>query len=196
MWDERYAADEYVYGLEPNDFLSEYYEEIPPGEVLCLGEGEGRNAVFLAQKGYQVTAVDSSAVGLEKATRLASHREVQIRTVHADLEEYVIDIERWSGIVSIFCHLPPSIRSLVHRQVPAGLKRGGVFLLEAYTPRQLEYATGGPPVAELMMDTHMLSNELNDLTFSLLEETEREIHEGQLHFGMAAVVQAIGRRAK
>ncbi len=196
MWDERYASDEYVYGLEPNDFLKAHFSSIPMGEVLCLAEGEGRNAVFLAQQGYEVTAVDSSVKGLEKAQRLAADREVKINTIHADLGEFVIEPERWSGIVSIFCHLPPPIRAAVHQQVPGGLKPGGVFILEAYTPEQLKYGTGGPPVAELMVDKESVLHELGKLEFAQLEELEREVHEGLLHNGLAAVVQAVATRSE
>jgi 2-polyprenyl-3-methyl-5-hydroxy-6-metoxy-1,4-benzoquinol methylase len=196
MWDERYASDEYVYGLEPNDFLKANFESIPMGEVLCLAEGEGRNAVFLAQQGYEVTAVDSSARGLEKAQRLASAREVKINTIHADLNDFIIETERWSGIVSIFCHLPPPLRVAVHQQVAGGLKPGGAIILEAYTPDQLMHGTGGPPVAEMMMDKESVLNELGKLEFLRLLELEREIHEGQLHNGLAAVVQAIAIRSE
>lgn len=90
MWDERYSTDEYVYGIEPNDFLKANYSSIPKGKVLCLAEGEGRNAVFLAELGYSVTAVDSSSVGLKKAEKLAHMRGVQLECIHGDLEHYEI----------------------------------------------------------------------------------------------------------
>ena len=194
MWDERYNTEEYQYGTKPNEFLKHYAHQIPEGNVLCLAEGEGRNAVFLALQGYEVTAVDSSAVGLEKAQRLAQDYGVSIKTVHADLADFDLGIEQWDGIVSIFCHLPPSLRKKIHAQVVQSLKHGGVFLLEAYTPDQLKYATGGPPVAELMMTVNDLSEELKGLGFNHLMAIEREVLEGNLHFGKGAVVQAIGRK--
>jgi len=194
MWDERYSSSEYAYGTEPNDFLVAQYRKLPPGKVLCLAEGEGRNAVWLAQQGFQVTAVDASGVGLEKARRLASERSVTIETIHADLTHYRIEADAWEGIVSIFCHLPPPLRATIHHQVISGLRPGGVFLLEAYTPRQIELGTGGPPVAELTMDLDTLRRELAGLDLAHAEELERDVHEGRYHFGRASVVQIIGIR--
>jgi SAM-dependent methyltransferase len=191
MWDERYRGENYFYGTGPNDFLARHYGEIPAGEVLCLAEGEGRNAVFLAEQGYQVTAVDASAVGLQKATRLAAQRGVSITTVHADLADFDPGTARWSGIVSIFCHLPAPLRQEVHGRLADALGAGGVLLLEAYTPAQLQFGTGGPPVADMMMDREILRSEIPGLSFRHLQELEREVIEGEGHTGHAAVVQAI-----
>lgn len=196
MWDERYRTDDYVYGTAPNDFLSRHYHLIPKGEVLCLAEGEGRNAVFLARHGYEVTAVDLSSVGLAKARKLAQAHEVQIRCIQADLADFDLGENRWQGIVSIFCHLPPPIRRQLHQQVDHALKRGGVFLLEAYTPKQLELRTGGPSDTSLMMTKDILQTELADLALDRLEELERDVVEGSLHTGPAAVVQAVAVKAQ
>lgn len=152
MWNERYSQAEYVYSKNPNDFLVEVVQQIPKGQVLCLADGEGRNGVYLAQQGCRVTAVDASPVGLEKARKLAAERSVEIETIVADLAEFPIQPNAWDAIVSIFCHLPSIIRANIHRQVVAGLRSGGVFVLEAYTPRQLEFKTGGPPNADLTME--------------------------------------------
>lgn len=192
MWDEKYRAEEYVYGTEPNGFLKENFALIPQGNVLCLAEGEGRNAVFLAQQGYRVTAVDASFVGLEKAKKLADENNVSIELIHADLETYDLGEKKWDGIVSIFCHIPDLIRKKVHQNVVKGLKNTGVLLLEAYTPDQLKHKTGGPPSEEMMMSQNILEKELAGLKFRHLLELEREIMEGSHHFGIGAVVQAIG----
>lgn len=194
MWDERYSAEGYVYGTEPNGFLVAKAELLPAGRVLCLAEGEGRNAVWLAEQGFEVTAVDASAVGLHKARALAAERGVRITTVHADLAAFVIEPGSWDGIVSIFCHLPPALRAQVHRRCVAGLRPGGVMLLEAYTPDQVGRGTGGPPSVELMMDAETLRLELTGLEFLELSETEREIHEGVFHNGVGAVVRLVGRK--
>lgn len=194
-WDERYEATSYYYGTEPNDFLRERFTEIRPGgEVLCLAEGEGRNAVFLAKQGYRVVAVDQSAVGLQKAERLAIERGVRIETVVADLDGYQIEPQRWDGVVSIWCHLPAELRAAVHRRVIDGLKIGGVFLLEAYTPAQLRHGTGGPKSADLLPTLADLRRELTGVEFVHAEERERIIHEGTGHEGLSAVVQVIARR--
>lgn len=194
MWDERYSADEYAYGKEPNDFLREHARLLPMGRVMCLAEGEGRNAVYLAEQGYQVVAVDSSSAGLKKAGQLAAERDVKIETHHIDLEFFDLGHEQWDGIVSIFCHLPPTLRQKVHAQVVQGLKPGGVLLLEAYTPRQLEFKTGGPAVAEMTMTRDSLIQELEGLDIIELDELDREVHEGPYHNGMGAVVQLIARK--
>ena len=191
MWDQRYSSDEYAYGKEPNHFLEENYEVIPKGKVLSLAEGEGRNAVFLAKQGYSVTAVDGSAVGLRKAEKLAKENGVEINLVHADLAEYEIGENRWDGIVSIFCPLPSAQRKSMHRKVIAGLKSGGVFLVEAYTPDQLKYGTGGGNSADAMTSKESLIHDLEGLKFIRLTELERSVVEGSYHKGIGAVVQAI-----
>jgi SAM-dependent methyltransferase len=194
MWDERYSAEGYAYGTEANGFLMANADLLPTGRILCLGEGEGRNAVWLAEQGYAVTAVDASEVGLQKARALAAGRGVRITTVHADLADYEIEPGVWDGIVSIFCHLPPALRAEVHRRCVAGLRPGGIMLLEAYTPDQVGRGTGGPPTAELMMDAETLRLELAGLEILELAETQREIHEGAFHNGIGAVVQLVARR--
>lgn len=193
FWDQRYAGREFVYGKGPNDFLVENVQKIPMGEILCLCAGEGRNAVWLAEQGFTVTAVDSSSVGLEKAQRLAAERGVQIETMVADLASFEIQPHRWQGITSFYCHVPPPLRFKMHQQVRAGLAAGGVYILEAYTPRQLDFKTGGPPVAELMMTEKDLKRELFGLTFEILHEIDRKVQEGTSHSGMSAVIQCLAR---
>lgn len=191
MWDKRYSSEEYVYGKQPNDFLLSVIEQIPKGRVLCLAEGEGRNSVFLAEQGCDVLAVDSSSVGLAKAQKLADERGVEIKIEHADLADFEIVPETWDAIVSIFCHVPPAIRAELHKQVIAGLKPGGILVLEAYTPKQITFGTGGPPVAELTMSLSSLELELNGLEFIHARECERDVVEGLLHTGRGAVVQVL-----
>ncbi len=194
MWDKRYNKEDYVYGTEPNDFLMSQLDQLPSGRVLCLAEGEGRNAVWLAEQGLDVTAVDSSEVGLRKARKLAEKKSVAITTLQTDLKDFEIGHAHWDLIVSIFAHLPSELRKKVHNACIAGLRSGGMMLLEAYTPRQLEYKTGGPPSADMMMDSQLLQNELNGLEFVYLQECIREIHEGELHKGKGAVVQMLARK--
>lgn len=193
-WDERYSAEDYAYGTEPNDFLRQTAGRIPAGEVLCLADGEGRNGVYLAELGYAVSTVDGSAVGVEKAKRLAAERQVPLNAQVADLAVFSIPKNRWSGIVSIFAHVPPEIRRPLHRGVLEGLVPGGLFILEAYRPAQLEFGTGGPPDAALMMTLADLKRELAGLEFLHAEETERDVYEGRFHTGRAAVVQLLARK--
>ncbi len=195
IWDQRYATEEYVYGTEPNAFLAEAVADLkPPGRVLCLAEGEGRNAVFLAQRGFDVLAVDASGVGLAKAEILARQRGVRIATEIADLDGYSLEPGAWDLIVSIFCHLPAAMRRRLHAQVAQGLRPGGRLILEAYTPAQLAFGTGGPPDATLMVTLPSLRTELPGLRFEWARECERDVHEGRLHSGRGAVVQLIASR--
>lgn len=191
-WDEKFSCEEYVYGEEPNEFLVSVVDRIPAhSEVLSLCEGEGRNAVFLAKKGHKVTAVDSSSVGLEKARRLAFKNSVKINTVLSDVSLYEVGEDKWDAVVSIFGHLQPEIRQKVHRAIVKGLRRNGVFILEAYSPRQLEYGTGGPKDPMLLYEIEDLKEDLKGLEFEIERETVREIYEGILHKGKGAVVQIL-----
>ena len=137
MWDKEYDTEEYVYGKLPNDFLKSHYDAIPKGKVLLLAEGEGRNAVFLAKLGYSVTAVDISRVGLIKAEKLAKENNVIIETICADLEVFDLGERKWDGIVSIYCHLPSTLRQDLYSRIELAIKPSGVFLLEGYRPEQL-----------------------------------------------------------
>jgi hypothetical protein len=131
-------------------------------------------------------------VGLEKAATLARERGVSIETITCDLGDFDPGIERWSGVVAIFCHLPPDLRRAVHRAAVAGLRPGGVFVLEAFTPEQLELGTGGPPSRALMMTLDDLRQDLAGLELRHACELRREIHEGIYHDGESAVVQIVG----
>jgi len=192
MWDERYSSEEYIYGKDPNEFLANAADKIPKGRVLCVAEGEGRNAVFLAEQGYDVIAVDASSVGLEKARKLATERGVSIETIVSDLGQYDIEPESLEGVVSIFAHVPPPVRKELHKKIVNGLRPGGVLILEAYRPDQLKYKTGGPPTAEFMMTLESLEQELKGLSFEYAMELDRDVVEGKFHTGKGAVVQLIG----
>ncbi|MDW6001580.1 class I SAM-dependent methyltransferase [Vibrio mangrovi] len=193
MWDDRYQVDTYIYGTEPNDFLRESVEHnyLSSGPVLCLADGEGRNSVYLAKCGYEVTAVDLSAVAIEKARRFAEENEVSVNFIQADLAEFDLGESQWQGIVAVFCHLPPVIRQKLHQALPVSLKSHGIYLIEGYTPQQLKYKTGGPSVADMMLSRQVLEEELPSLSPWYIEEKEREIYEGVMHRGKSHVVQAI-----
>ncbi|MGB3543560.1 SAM-dependent methyltransferase [Rubrivirga sp.] len=194
FWDARYAEPDLAYGDAPNDFLASVAVRIPRGRVLCLAEGQGRNAVFLAARGLEVVAVDRSEVGLERARAFAAERGVEIETEVADLENYDLGVEAWDGIVSIFAHTSADVRRDLHRRVVAALRPGGVFVLEAYTPDQTERDTGGPSgpdAVDITMTADSLRDELAGLEVEHLEEVERAVLEGAYHRGDAAVVQML-----
>ena len=198
MWNERYSETEYIFGTEPNDFLKENFQKIPAGgKVLCLAEGEGRNAVFLAEQGYQVTAMDMSEVGLNKALKLAQDRGVQITTQVADLADYDFGEWQWDSIVSIWAHLPEAVRQHVHAQIVPALKPNGMFILEAYTEQQLTMdAVGGPPATqrERFGSLAVLRSELAELEEITGTEKQRMISEGKRHQGLSAVVQFLAKK--
>jgi len=195
FWDGRYAEPGFTYGVEPNEFLASMVSEIPSGPVLSLGEGEGRNAVFLAKRGYDVTAVDQSAVGLEKVRRLAEENGVTVNTVQADLAEFNIVPTSWSAIISIFCHLPAVIRLPLHSAVVSGLVKRGLFIIESFTPEQAGRDTGGPPEPDTLVSLKQLRSELTPLEIIHGSEMERNVRSGTLRCGgLAFVVQAAARK--
>jgi SAM-dependent methyltransferase len=194
FWNERYANEHYLYGTKPNDHVAAMAARIPAGPVLCLAEGEGRNAVFLAGRGHAVTAVDRSSEGIAKARALAATKGIPLTTHVADLADFTITPAAWSGIVATWAHLPRPLRRNVHAAVVAGLKPGGIFILEAYTPAQIAYGTGGPKDPALCMKLADLREELTGLELLVAQECEREVHEGTGHTGRAAVVQICGRK--
>ena len=195
-WDRRYASAEFYYGTLPNDFLREVEPRLMRGgQVLCLGEGEGRNAAFLAERGHVVTAVDQSAVGLEKAARLAAERGVKIATIVADLDDWNLAAAAppggWDAIVSIWCHLPAAIRPGLHRRIVDALNPGGLFVMEAYRPEQLQYGTGGPPTVDLLPTLAELRRDFAGMNLRIARAPERAVHEGKGHDGPSAVVQLL-----
>jgi len=194
MWDERYSQAGFAYGTEPNEFLATAAGRIPVGPVLSLGDGEGRNGAYLAGLGHRVVSVDQSEVGLAKARQLATDRGLAIETVRADLAEYPIEPGAWAGIVSVFCHLPGRVRVPLYASVVRGLQPGGVFVLEAYTQKQIGRGTGGPTDPDMMSSLAELVEELAGLELVHAIELDREIREGAYHSGDASVVQVIGRR--
>ncbi|NBO39311.1 class I SAM-dependent methyltransferase [bacterium] len=192
MWDERYSDPDYFYGKEPNDFLKESVHLLRAhNKILCLAEGEGRNAVFLAGLGLNldVTALDASRVGLNKTLALAQERSVSVQTIHADLADYELGENCWDVIVSVWCHLPSNLRRKVHTGIVQALKPGGRLILEAYTPAQLKFQSGGPKSVDMLMQLDDLKNELSGLKILVGQECERTIHEGLGHNGLSAVVQ-------
>jgi SAM-dependent methyltransferase len=195
FWNEKFATTDYAYGTEPNDFLVSAVTNLKRGATLSLAEGEGRNAVWLAQQGFTVSAIEQSEKGVGKTLRLALQRGVIVMAERGELETFHIQPNSWDLVVSIYAHTPQELRRKLHRQVVAGLKPGGVFVLEAYTPAQIANNTGGPKDASLMPTAELLRSELAGLVFDRIEEVERDVVEGSLHTGTAHVVQVVAHRA-
>jgi len=193
-WNERYAGEGYAFGTEPNDFLVSVEPRLPRGRALSLAEGEGRNATWLAARGFEVWSVDGSAVGVEKTLRLAGERGVTVHAEVGDLAAFTIAPGAWDVIVSVFMHLPQPLRGAVLRAAAAGLAPGGVFVMEAYAPDQIGRGTGGPPDAERLAPLEELLGELEGLEVLHAAALEREVVEGHLHSGAASVIQILARR--
>jgi len=193
FWDERYG-DHQAYGHEPNDFVRQVVDRLPVGPALCLAAGEGRNAVFLAERGFSpVTAVDQSAVGLRAAQELAAERGVAVQTVAADLATWDFG-GPYAVITAIWAHVPPPVRERMFQQIRQALAPGGMLVLESYTPDQLGRGTGGPPVAPPLQTLAMVRQALPDFEFLVGHELEREVAEGRYHNGLSAVVQVLARK--
>jgi len=195
-WDARFAAADYVYGEEPNRWLEEQAgaPPVPDAEALAAGDGEGRNGVWLAERGWRVLSVDASVVGLAKAKALAARRGVRLETEQARLEAWAWPRGRFALAVSIFVHLPAELRPRVHAALAASLVPGGRLLLEAFTPRQLAFGTGGPKDPDLLYEPDHLHDDFAALEILHLEERELELGEGRLHRGRSAVVRLLARR--
>jgi hypothetical protein len=193
LWDERYTEHAAAFGTEPNDFLVKYAPRIPlgVGPVLCLGDGQGRNGVYLASLGHEVVSIDLSAVGLAEAERLAAERGVSIGTVVADLADYQPP-PGCAAVVSIFCHMPSRVRALAYPRLVAGLRPGGFWLHESYSVAQVGRGTGGPSDPDMLPSGTRLQQELAGLTHLFVREIERPVVEGPLHTGDAVVVQYLG----
>lgn len=196
FWDERYSSETLVYGEAPNEFLASRAAQFPAcGNALDIGAGEGRNALFLAARGLDVLAIDQSEVGMQKAQRLAKARGLKLRTQAVDLQDFDVAHASFDLVASIFVHLPQALRAKVHQRVAKWLKPGGVFLLEAYAPDQIQLGTGGPSDPLLLAPLEVIVAELNGLTIEHQAAMVRNVAEGVFHTGDASVVQVIARRS-
>lgn len=195
FWNERYSADDFVYGDAPNEFLASMADRLPKsGRALDIGAGEGRNALFLATRGLSVLAVDQSEVGIQKAQRLAQARGLTLRTHAADLQHFDAEANSFDVVSSIFCHLPAMLRSLVHKRVSTWLKPGALFVLEAYAPDQIDRDTGGPKDPSLLASLEEVLGELVGLKIEHQAALVRNVSEGSFHTGDASVVQVLARK--
>jgi 2-polyprenyl-3-methyl-5-hydroxy-6-metoxy-1,4-benzoquinol methylase len=195
FWNSRYAEPGYAYGTEPNAFLVSQKKYLKPGgKALAVADGEGRNGVWLAQQGLDVLSVDASEVGLRKTQELASDRGVAIHTEKVDLITWSWPAQKFDVVAAIYIHFPPEVRACMHRRMFEALKPGGVLILEAFTPAQLNYKSGGPQVAEMLYSADMLRIDLAGGEILLIEELVTELAEGKYHRGPAAVVRLLLRR--
>ncbi len=192
FWNARFSEPGFAYGTEPNAFLISQRQYLKAGmKALAVADGEGRNGVWLAQQGLDVLSVDGSEVGLRKAQELAKSRGVSIRTEVADLTRWRWPEHEFDIVVAIFIHFIPEFRARMHAKMLRALKPGGVLIMEAFTPEQLQYKTGGPPVKEMLYTADMLRQEFREGEILQLEETLTDLREGPYHRGTASVVRLV-----
>jgi cyclopropane fatty-acyl-phospholipid synthase-like methyltransferase len=196
LWDERYSQEGYLFGTEPNAFLVMQRHMLKP-DMTCLAvaDGEGRNGVWLAEQGLQVISVEASKVALDKAKKLAQHRGVELQFEQADLAKWQWGEDRFDVVAAIFIQFaPPALREQIFDGIKQCLKPGGLLLLQGYTPRQLEYKSGGPSVEENMYTEAMLRKAFCDMEILHLSEHDDFVSEGTAHSGMSALIDLVARK--
>jgi len=195
-WDARFSSDEYIFGTEPNVWLAQHADLLKPGmRVLAVADGEGRNSVWLAKQGLHVDAFDISPVGIGKARKLAEQQGVDINFSIHSVEDYPWTTGNYDAVVAIFIQFAdPDTRASLFKRMKSALKPDGLILLQGYTPKQLEYRTGGPPQVEHLYTGPMLRAAFAALDIEVLEDYEAEITEGAGHRGRSALIGLVGRK--
>jgi SAM-dependent methyltransferase len=197
-WNRRFEGDGFLFGTEPNVWLSEHIDVWPTGgRILCVADGEGRNSVWLARKGFIVDAFDIAEAGVAKAYRLAARAGVTVNFTVADCDEYPWQLSAYDGVAAIFVQFAaPEQRRRLFNRVAASLKPGGALILQGYTPKQLEYGTGGPPFLSHLYTAELLRAALDGLDVLELSEYEADVNEGSGHKGRSALIGMVARRGQ
>lgn len=191
-WNKRYSTEEFVYGINPNEFFKETIDKIQTGKLLLLGEGEGRNAVYAAKQGWNVTAVDWSESAKSKALKLAREENVLIDYKVESLENFEPEEESFDVVGLIFLHLEPEVREEVHKKAIKALKQNGILILEAFDKEQLRYNSGGPKDESLLYSLDDIVEDFIALDFKHLSREIINLNEGILHNGEAIVIKFVG----
>ncbi len=195
-WNRRFAGDDYLFGTEPNAWLREHAGVWQPGQrVLCVADGEGRNSVWLARQGLVVDAFDVAEQGLAKARRLATAQGVSVNFSLSDCDGFAWPEAACDGVAAIFIQFAdPALRQRLFARIVQSLKPGGTLLLQGYTPQQLVYKTGGPPILSHLYTEPMLREAFAALEIVDLRAYEAEVHEGSGHHGRSALIGLVARR--
>lgn len=194
FWDSRYSENETVYGTEPNTFFKTFIDGHKEGNLLLPAEGEGRNAVYAAKKGWKVNAFDFSEVAREKALKFAVANEVSIEFDLLKIEDYE-PIKMYHTIALIFVHLEKEVRKKFHTAICNSLQPSGYLIIEAYSKKQLSLGTGGPKNVELLYDMATLMNDFNDLKILQIAQTEITLNEGSFHNGPSSVIRMVAQKS-
>jgi len=192
FWNERYASQEYVYGKEPNDFFKECLEEQISGKILLVAEGEGRNAVYAAQRGWVVDALDTSQKGMDKALNLAKEKGVRINYVVDNILFHQQKQDFYNLVGVFFLHLPRQQRRVFSLKMWESLKPGGKMIMEVFSKNQLDFGTGGPKELDLLYSEEEIISDFPCFKIEVLQTIERKIHEGSRHNGHSSVIRFIG----
>ena len=194
-WNIRFQTDHYVYGKEPNVFLTEFQKRINmSGDALAIAEGEGRNAVYLAEQGMNVTAWDYAESGLVKINKLAKERNVEVLTECVDLNEANWTKDTWDEIICIFGHFPTALRKKTLEGVKEAVKPGGYYLTEVYSHNQIPYKSGGPQDVDFLYKPEEFLEVFADWHIIHFFMGEVIRHEGKLHHGLSHVIQFVGQK--
>ncbi len=195
LWDERYAAHEIVYGYDPNVFFKEQLDRLTPGTLLLPAEGEGRNALYAASRGWKVTAYDFSEVARDKALKRARGQQLAIDYFTGDLTAAKFPENTFDAVGLIFAHLPVHQRRDFHHNCLQALKPGGTLILEGFSKEQLAFQSGGPKDEAMLFDGLMLREDFQKLTSVQVQKLHVTLHEGSFHQGPAAVIRLTGVKA-
>jgi cyclopropane fatty-acyl-phospholipid synthase-like methyltransferase len=197
FWNKRFSEQSYLFGTEPNAFLSSQRARLRPGmRALAIADGEGRNGVWLAEQGLNVLSVDFSPVALKKADELAATAQVTLETECVDLATWDWGAPRFDLVAAIFIQFAaPDLRDHIFQKMKDVLVPGGLLLLEGYGPKQLAFGTGGPQDVNKLYTPALLKEAFGDLDILALEEYEADLSEGERHKGMSAVVDLVAQKA-
>lgn len=198
-WDDRYREEEFAYGEEPNNYLKEQLSKLTPGSIFFPAEGEGRNAVFAAKLGWNVSAFDISVEGKNKAVTLAKKNDVAISYKVGELETLDLGNEQFDAIALIYAHFPATIKSRYHQTFDRLLKKNGTIIFEAFSKKHIDYVTanekvGGPKDIESLFSIEEIGSDFPNYEFSELIEKEIELSEGLYHNGVGSVIRFVGRK--
>lgn len=194
FWNERFGMDEYVYGTAPNAFLKEVLPDLDKGSILFPAEGEGRNAVYAAELGFDVDAFDFSESGKKKAEQLADTKGVKINYQIVDFDTFDPTVKQYDAVALIYAHPPVGKRTTYHQKAIAALKPGGTIILEAFTKAQLGHKSGGPQNEEMLFSLDELRSDFESLSDIEIFEMETTLDEGNFHKGEAHIIRLIGKK--
>ncbi|GIQ57351.1 methyltransferase [Flavobacterium collinsii] len=198
-WNDRYSTEEFAYGTAPNNYLKETLEKLDIGTILFPAEGEGRNAVYAAKLGWNVSAFDISSEGQSKALKLAQSQNVIIDYQVGELETLNYQPGQFDAIALIYAHFPAEIKSAIHKTLDQYLRKGGYILFEAFSKKHLEYLAindkvGGPKDIASLFSIEEIQSDFPDYEIITLEEKEIELNEGLFHNGKGSVIRFIGKK--